>query len=1655
MVMEVLACSGVQYVGESDAKQSSGTDFVFDGESDSTQHQNQVQLENGKMGDLLNVEGPISDRQGEGHVEGPISERQGEGHVEGPISQRQGEGHVEGPTSERQGEGHVEGPILERQGEGHVEGPTSERQGEGHPEGPILERQGEGHVEGRTSETQGELHVEGPMSERLGEDHVKGPISERQGEGQRMGEELPISGHHSGGSYFDCHMEGQGLSCGSHDFEDDDSNAQNDCIGPCQASENSNLIVDTIESELPSDHREGESSLSDPKWLEHDESVALWVKWRGKWQAGIRCARADWPLSTLKAKPTHDRKKYFVIFFPHTRNYSWADMLLVRSINEFPQPIAYRTHKVGLKMVKDLNVARRYIMQKLAVGMLNIVDQFHSEALMETARNVSVWKEFAMEASRCIGYSDLGRMLLKLQSMILQHYLNSDWLHHSFPSWLQRCQSAHSAESIELLKEELYDSIIWNEVNSLWDAPVQPTLGSEWKTWKHEVMKWFSTSHPLSSGGDAELRSSDGLLTSSPQVSRKRPKLEIRRAEPHTSQFENNDSSQHLTIDIYSEYFNNQDTGNATMFASEISKGGDNEEENAQTGTPTTVADRWDGIVVEAGNSELMQTKDVELTPADRQVKESMAPPNQTKDLALTPVNELVTKKSVELGNRNRQCTAFIESKGRQCVRWANDGDVYCCVHLATRFVGSSAKAEGTLSADTPMCEGTTVLGTRCKHRALYGSSFCKKHRPRNDAERTLNSPDKMLKRKHEETIATTETTSCRDIVLVGEDASPLQVDPVSVVETDSLLGRNSLIEKPEHSGKDYVASEMQHCIGLYSQNSSNSCHETPKRHSLYCDKHLPSWLKRARNGKSRIISKEVFMDLLKDCSSLEQKLHLHLACELFYKLFKSILSLRNPVPMEVQLQWALSEASKDFGIGEFLMKLVCSEKERLIKLWDFAADDNARVSSSVLEESAVLPLAIDGSCEDEKTNKCKICSQVFLNDRELGNHWMDNHKKEAQWLFRGYACAICLDSFTNKKVLESHVQERHHVHFVEQCMLLQCIPCGNHFGNSEELWNHVLSVHGVDFRMSKVVPQHNLTVGDDSQLKTELANSVSVENHSENLGAIRKFICRFCGLKFDLLPDLGRHHQAAHMGPNLVNSRLPKKGIRYYAYKLKSGRLSRPRFKKALGAVSYRIRNRGAASMKKRIQTSKSLVMGEISAPPPVTEAVTLGTLVESQCAIVSKILFPEIQKAKPRPNNLDILSMARLACCKVSLKASLEEKYGLLPENIYLKAAKLCSEHNIQVEWHREGFVCSNGCKIFKDPNWLPPLVPLTSVSVGQQSTDSSGHVDDQWEVDECHYIVDSHHFGQKSLQKCTILCNDISAGQESVPVACVVDESLLDTLCISADWSDNQNSRCSMPWESFTYVTKPLLDQSLDLDRESLQLGCACPSSTCHPETCDHVYLFDNDYEDAKDIEGKPMHGRFPYDQKGRIILEEGYLVYECNNMCRCDRTCPNRVLQNGVQVKLEVFMTESKGWAVRTGQAILRGTFVCEYIGEVLDDQEANKRRSRYGREGCSYVFTVDSHINDMGRLIEGQVRYVIDATKYGNISRFINHSCLPNLVNHQVLMESMDYQRAHIGFYASRDIAAGEELTYDYHYELLPGEGYPCHCGTSKCRGRLY
>lgn len=75
--------------------------------------------------------------------------------------------------------------------------------------------------------------------------------------------------------------------------------------------------------------------------------------------------------------------------------------------------------------------------------------------------------------------------------------------------------------------------------------------------------------------------------------------------------------------------------------------------------------------------------------------------------------------------------------------------------------------------------------------------------------------------------------------------------------------------------------------------------------------------------------------------------------------------------------------------------------------------------------------------------------------------------------------------------------------------------------------------------------------------------------------------------------------------------------------------------------------------------------------------------------------------------------------------------------------------------------------------------------------------------------------------------------------------------------------------------------------------------------------------------------------------------------------------------------------------------------------------------------------------------------IVDATRKGSLARFVNHSCDPNCVSRII---------SHAGskkvvLYAKRDIAAGEELSYDYKFPIEDHK-IPCHCGVATCRGSL-
>jgi SET domain-containing protein len=121
-------------------------------------------------------------------------------------------------------------------------------------------------------------------------------------------------------------------------------------------------------------------------------------------------------------------------------------------------------------------------------------------------------------------------------------------------------------------------------------------------------------------------------------------------------------------------------------------------------------------------------------------------------------------------------------------------------------------------------------------------------------------------------------------------------------------------------------------------------------------------------------------------------------------------------------------------------------------------------------------------------------------------------------------------------------------------------------------------------------------------------------------------------------------------------------------------------------------------------------------------------------------------------------------------------------------------------------------------------------------------------------------------------------------------------------------------------------------------------------------------------------------------------------------------------------------------------IKRGTRIIEYAGERISPEEADRRYDDGGMgRHHTFLFSVDSKV-------------CIDAAVDGNDARFINHSCEPNC-------EAVD-ERRRIYIEAIRDIAPGEELTYDYQYERDGTEDekwekiYRCTCGAPTCRGTI-
>jgi histone-lysine N-methyltransferase SETDB1 len=411
------------------------------------------------------------------------------------------------------------------------------------------------------------------------------------------------------------------------------------------------------------------------------------------------------------------------------------------------------------------------------------------------------------------------------------------------------------------------------------------------------------------------------------------------------------------------------------------------------------------------------------------------------------------------------------------------------------------------------------------------------------------------------------------------------------------------------------------------------------------------------------------------------------------------------------------------------------------------------------------------------------------------------------------------------------------------------------------------------------------------------------------------------------------------------------------------------------------------------------------------------------------------------------------------------------------------------------------------------------------------------------------------------------DLSKGLEQVPVPVIngINNEMLD-FC--------------------NYATKrvPMEDVPLNTDPEFL-IGCDCEDDCADKMKCACWQLtLDGAAYMGKNVD--PNSIGYVYRRLHEQVLTG---IYECNSRCRCSSTCLNRVVQNPMSIKLQVFRTHNRGWGIRCVNDVPQGTFICIYAGTIHTEQMANEDGITYGDEyfaELDYIENCEKHKEDyesdvnepdsprsrsvtpdddeeeekekrpdgrrkrnkemedndftpsyplISREVENSMRlrrrkeeepkadaevrvkkepekwpsmegitteietvtisddeddpkevlsfnpksgsdledskpghtsvrsffgeeepYIMDTKNAGNIGRFLNHSCSPNVFVQNVFVDTHDLRFPWVAFFCSQFIRAGTELTWNYNYDIgsVPGRVLYCHCGSLECKGRL-
>lgn len=234
--------------------------------------------------------------------------------------------------------------------------------------------------------------------------------------------------------------------------------------------------------------------------------------------------------------------------------------------------------------------------------------------------------------------------------------------------------------------------------------------------------------------------------------------------------------------------------------------------------------------------------------------------------------------------------------------------------------------------------------------------------------------------------------------------------------------------------------------------------------------------------------------------------------------------------------------------------------------------------------------------------------------------------------------------------------------------------------------------------------------------------------------------------------------------------------------------------------------------------------------------------------------------------------------------------------------------------------------------------------------------------------------------------------------------------------------------------TYIVENMKTQEIENSLNYEFLGCDCENECSPAGTCSCLersganYIYPN-----------------VSDLKNYIInIKNEKPIYECNNNCKCRETlCGNKLVLLGPRENLKIIDSGPKGLGLHSEESINVGNFICEYAGEIITQFEAHKRFKIYENMGLqhNYIFCINENFGAKND------KTFIDPTFYGNIGRYINHSCEANSILIPIRLENIP----RLCIFASETINKNSEITFNYGQLGELNQNKKCFCLSKNCK----